>query len=86
MGNYIHHISNMINSGGVLFKMPTADGSNGQVKTIINVSILTNNITNIIHDNLMQFLDPSDLYYCTCGHSSFQPFSFFVTFIFFSGF
>ena len=31
MGNYIHHISNMCNSNGVLFKMPTADGSAGQI-------------------------------------------------------
>ena len=31
MGNYIHHISNMHNSNGVLFKMPTADGTNGQI-------------------------------------------------------
>ena len=31
MGNYIHHISNMINSNGVLFKMPTTDGSAGQI-------------------------------------------------------
>lgn len=31
MGNHIHHISNMINSNGVLFKMPTADGSSGQL-------------------------------------------------------
>ena len=31
MGNYIHHISNMHNSNGVLFKMPTADGSAGQI-------------------------------------------------------
>jgi len=31
MGNYIHHISNMHNSNGVLFKMPTSDGSAGQI-------------------------------------------------------
>jgi len=31
MGNYIHHISNMHNSNGVLFKMPTSDGSAGQL-------------------------------------------------------
>ena len=31
MGNYIHHISNMINSSGTLIKLPTSDGSNGQV-------------------------------------------------------
>ena len=31
MGNYIHHISNMHNSNGVLFKMPTSDGSSGQI-------------------------------------------------------
>ena len=31
MGNHIHHISNMFNSNGVLFKLPTADGSSGQL-------------------------------------------------------
>ena len=31
MGNYIHHISSMFNSNGVLFKMPTSDGSAGQL-------------------------------------------------------
>ena len=31
MGNYIHHISNMCNSNGVLFKMPTVDGTAGQI-------------------------------------------------------
>mgnify|MGYP003627944084 FL=1 len=33
MGNHIHHISNMFNSNGVLFKLPTADGSANQTWT-----------------------------------------------------